>query len=459
MRVSGLEVGFDRTDITPLGAVALAGFAAREGLGPAGDVLAPLHVRALVLRSEGEPAVVLVTADLLWWGDDIVASLRSAFSARFGLSPQSLVLHATHTHSGPQVSRGMTPSLGIPDDAYLAWLEQQTLACIERAFATSTPVRVESARVDTGMTVDRRWARTAGEVAVSRIDSDLTVVRLVGDDDATVALLVHFACHPVLHHGNAVTPDLAGTLADVLERDTAPFVMYLQGCCGDVNPDRYDAEGEFANGGQADVEDFARRLADLARRAVADAAPAGSGAVSICRRSVVLPLQERAPWQLITAWAATGEGVRAEWARIMVADPARFARDPLLQLVRIDLTPDLALLGLSGEPVSHYGLFTRELSGGRCLPMGYTDGMTTYLVTRRHLQEGGYEPYEAPLYFGLPAPLSPAAEQVILDEIAALVAPAASTPPGSLPASRREQVTRRSREVDEQPLTHRGANP
>ncbi|MBZ2198735.1 hypothetical protein KCQ71_21490 [Ruania sp. N2-46] len=438
MKGSGLEVGVDRTDITPLGAVPLAGFAAREGQKPAGEVLAPLHVRAMAIRSGGEPPVVLVTADLLWWGDDIVASLRSAFSARFGLSPESLVLHATHTHSGPQASRGMAPSLGVPDDGYLDRLEQQTLACIERALITSTPVRVETARVGAGLTVDRRWARTAGEIPVSPIDSDLTVVRLVGEDEAAVALLVHFACHPVLHHGNAVTPDVAGTLADVLERDTSPFVMYLQGCCGDVNPDRYEADGEFVNGGQADVEDFARHLAELARGAVADAAPAGPGAVSISRRSVVLPLQDRAPWQRVIAWAAA-DGVRAEWARMMLADPARFARDPRLQLVRIGLTRDLSLLGLSGEPVSHYGLFTRELSGGRCLPMGYTDGMTTYLVTRRHLAEGGYEPYEAPLYFGLPAPLAPAAEQLILDEIAALVAPTAPARPGP----EREEVTRR----------------
>ncbi|ACQ81582.1 hypothetical protein Bcav_3339 [Beutenbergia cavernae DSM 12333] len=421
MTAADLRIGTDRTDITPTAPVPLAGYASRAGLGPASVVLAPLHVRSLALRAGGRPAVVLVSADLLWWADDVVAPLRAAFAERFGLPPTSLVLHATHNHSGPQTSRLMTPSLGPPDDAYLDHLVERTLASIGRALDGEVPVSVETVRTPTEASVDRRWARTAGEVPRSPIDRDLTLVRFVDASGATAALLAHFACHPVVHHGNAVTSDLAGTLADVLERETTPFAMYLQGCCGDVNPARYAADGTFANGGQDDVEAIAAELAHLAARALPRATSAGHAAVAVTRRSLPLPLQDRLPLPLVERMTARGD-VQGEWARIMAQDPDRYRRDPVLELVKLRLTPDLALLGMSGEPVSRFGLHAKEVSGGRCLPMGYTDGMTTYLVTARHLEEGGYEPCEAPVYFAIPAPLAPGAERAVLAEISALAA-------------------------------------
>ncbi|SKC72752.1 hypothetical protein [Krasilnikoviella flava] len=419
MSAPALRIGVDRTDVTPPTPVPLAGFAARADLGPATEVLSPLHVRSLALRAGTAAPVVLVSADLLWWGDDVVATLREAYAARFGLDPASLVLHATHNHSGPQVARRMTPSLGEPDEDYLAFLTDRTLASIERALAGETPVRVQTARAATDVAVDRRWARTGGAVPRSPIDPDLTVVSLVDDDGAPAAVLTHLACHPVVHHGNAVTPDLHGTVAAALERDTTPFAMPLQGCCGDVNPARYAADGSFADGDQDDVEQLAAEVASVARDALAHATCAGDAALAVRRRPLELPLQDRLALPLV-ARMAERDDVRGEWARLALEDPGGYARPPVLQLVHLRLTSGLSLLGMSGEPVSAYGLHVRRVSGGTCVPLGYTDGMTTYLVTAKQLEEGGYEPCEAPVYFGIPAPLAPAAEQAIRTEISAL---------------------------------------
>lgn len=415
----GLLVGVDRADITPELPIALAGYAHRRE--PAEQVLAPLRLRTAVLDQPGAEPVALVSADLLWWGDDLVERVRPRVAEATGLAADRLVLHATHNHSGPQTAHGMTPSLGLPDERYLDRLVDALIASVRRARATPVPVRVVAGQAGGIAVVDRRSARTAGRLTPGTIDDTLTVIGFLDEDDTVVCAGVHLACHPVVHHGNAVTPDLLGTLASQLEDDLAPVVLPLQGCCGDVNPARYRPDGTFVDGGQAEVERDAGDLAALARTALAGATDAGAPALAITRRQVTLPLLGRAPEWLLPELIEV-PGHVGEWAALRgtPGDPTGTRPDPVLQLVRLDLTDGLALLGMSGEPVSRYGLRVRDSGGGRVLPLGYTDGMSCYLVTADQIAEGGYEPCEAPLWFGLPAPLSPGVEELLLGELDAL---------------------------------------
>lgn len=414
-----LAVGVDRADITPELPAALAGFAFRTE--PVTKILARLHLRTIAFVQSGAEPVVLVSADLLWWGDAVVQRARQEVAAATGLAPHRLILHATHNHSGPQTATQMAPSLGLPDQAYLDRLVGQLVGSVRRALVAPVPVRIESGSADGIAVVDRRSARTAGRVPAGEVDDTLTTVRFIDDRDQTVCVLVHLACHPVVHHGDAVTSDLMGTLADVLERDTAPVVIPLQGCCGDVNPARYRPDGTYVAGGQPEVEREAEALAVLARQALASATDTGTGQLGIRRRELALPLQQPAPGWLLDSLSSE-PGRLGEWAGLRRGEVAR--PDPVLQLVRLDLTDRLSLLGMSGEPVSRYGLRVRQASEGRVLPLGYTDGMTCYLVTAQQWAEGGYEPCEAPFWFGLPSPFAADLEEVLvaqLDDLAQAV--------------------------------------
>lgn len=411
-------LGADRADVTPQWPVPLAGYAARATLPPASQVLAPLHLRTLVLGGDGDPPVILVAADLLWWGDELVAELRREVGERFGAPPQNLVLHATHTHSGPQTARHMAASLGLPDENYLDALRRSTVRSIEAAWERRRPVHVQIARTSAQAGVDRRWARSAGTLPRTPIDQDLTIVQFVEPDGSSAALLVHYSCHPVVHHGNAITSDFSGELSTGLEATTAPVVMFLQGCCGDVNPDRYEPDGSYRDGDQADVEAMGQHLAGLVRSALPQARPSPA-AVGLRRSRVSLPLQPRLGSAELLRVAET-DGLCGEWARLMREQPHRFKREPHLDLVRVDLARDLHLLGMPAEPVSRFGLHAKKVSGNRCLAMGYTDGMTTYLVTPDQYAEGGYEPHQAPFYLGMPAALQPTSQEPILAAITAL---------------------------------------
>lgn len=372
--MSGLLLGVDRADITPGRPLPLAGFASRAGLGPATGTAGPLRLRTLAFGS-GDERAVLVSADLLWWGFDTAERVHGELTRRYGLPARSVLLHATHTHSAPQVSRRFVPSIGAVDDAYVDQVCEAAVDGVGRALAALRPVTVDRCADRAAIGHDRRAARSPSTVPRSSVDPAVTVVRFTGSD-AVAALLVHFACHPVVHRANLVTPDFAGAAMDLVERRYPGTVaVYAQGCCGDIDP---APSWESVDGAAAELADAVARALGGTRIAV------GPIALRTERTTVDLPLHA---------------GTEPPSAPVVVSS--------------LRLAEDLQLLGVSGEPVGAYGRRVAVLSGGATLPLGYTNGMTGYLVTARQLAQGGYEADEAPYWFGLPGRLAPEAEGVL----------------------------------------------
>ncbi|MFC7618839.1 hypothetical protein [Microlunatus sp. GCM10028923] len=411
-----ITIGTDRTDLPLPLPIALAGFAARAAEGPADQVLSPLRLRTLALGTDHDHPVLLVSADLLFWGDDVVELIKDRFHETYGIDRDHLILHATHTHSGPQAGRRFLGSLGVPDDRFLDLLVDTVLASAKRALAGHQPVTVERSSIMVPLGVDRRHARTGGAHPPTELDHEATVIRFCSDAGDPIALLVQHACHPVLHHANAITSDFTGSAMSALENSGAGVALYLQGCCGDVNPDRYVGT-EFPAAEQAEVEAFGARLADAVQGLLRTGAwRPETPAVAVTERPFEVPVPDRRTPDDLRALAA-GDGPVAEWARLMLADPDRLAAPVTVRLTDLRLTESTRFLGFSAELVTRFGRHAKESTDSGAIVLGYTNGMTGYLITAQHLAEGGYEPAESPYYFGLPGVFDPSVEAVVLAEI------------------------------------------
>lgn len=422
-----LQLGVASADITPRWPVPLAGFAFRAGQGPARNVARPLRLRVLALGESGCVAAVFVSADLIWWGHPLVDTLRSRIAERLAMSPAAVVLHATHGHSGPQTAHGHVPLLGEPDQGYLDHLAALTLTAVTRAARRLAPVTVERAHAECGIGVNRRGARH-GRIRMlpnpaGPVDPEVTVLRFRGPAGDSRALLVHFACHPVVAGANEVSSDFAGAAMDLLERDLPPgaVAVYAQSCCGDVNPDLHDGM-DFRHGGEPEVAEFGGRLAAAVRRGLATGAkPVRDLGIAAAESTVDLPLRALPDRRALVA-AATADGVDGQWARLRLADGHPPRQTVGLRLTAVRLAGDLVLLGFGAEPTTGYGEHTKREFAGRVLPLGYTNGMFGYLVTAAEAVAGGYEAVDSYRYFGMPAPLAPTAERRVKDAVADLIA-------------------------------------
>ncbi|MGZ4107935.1 MAG: hypothetical protein ACXVDE_07935, partial [Tumebacillaceae bacterium] len=93
-----LKLGVAKVDITPEHPIPLAGYAARNNQVFVG-VQHPLYARILVFHQRVDQVkkrVVLISADLIWWGSDLVEELRQEVKRKWNWEPAQVLFHATH---------------------------------------------------------------------------------------------------------------------------------------------------------------------------------------------------------------------------------------------------------------------------------------------------------------------------------------------------------------------------
>ena len=122
-------------DITPRNPVPLAGSGLRRGAFRA--VADRLEANALVLRSSGPP-VVLVSADLLFIGEELRAGVLRRLSG--SVPDEALFFAASHTHFAPATD-DLPPRLGRMDAGYVAQVCYQ-VAYLVTTIMVSPPVPV-----------------------------------------------------------------------------------------------------------------------------------------------------------------------------------------------------------------------------------------------------------------------------------------------------------------------------
>lgn len=421
-----LLLGCAKFDITPDRPIPLAGFAVRENK-PYEAIHTSLYLRAAVLQQAdaadqrvGEP-VLIVSADLLWWGTDRMETIRETLQARFGLSAERIILNATHSHSGPQTSFRFHRLLGAPDPGYVEALERQLYAAVEAALAGLEPVTVERGSGECRNGVQRRQYADGGVVGGAFpdgiADHEVNVIRFARSDGSVKALMVHYACHPVTTNENVVSSEFTGHAMERLERELDGSVcLFLQGCCADINVYTESADPS-ASTPREKVAYFGERLADsvigvlqrpLKRLAVTP--------FSSVRLAIPLQLRPLAGREELQALAERGGSPHDEWAQTMLQQFDRRDTTLTMEFVRIDVAEGLSFLAMNAEVVVEYGLYVKAMNAD-VLPMGYTNGMIGYVPLAYQLRTDSYESDSSTYYFHMPARLLPEIEAPVREAL------------------------------------------
>ncbi|KRF04803.1 hypothetical protein ASG89_21105 [Paenibacillus sp. Soil766] len=401
-------------DITPEKPIPLAGFAVRSELGAFEGVSHRLFARIFVFVT-GEVKAVLISADLLWWGSDRVPALKQRIHERYGIAEAAILLHSTHTHSGPQTSSLFTSYLGVMDENYVASMENIVIEGINAALLSAESVRIEQGSGYSPLGINRRGV-VKSPPDIGPVDHELRVIRFVKVDGSTKGLLVHYACHPVITRENLVSSEYIGVAMASVEQIVGggTVAAFLQGTCGDINP----GDGEQVIRGNNEVvkqvgTDFAKCILETIVRPMRHLTPCH---LQWRKTSVDLPLKslpERSQLEI----TARSPGVLGEWSSLMLARLERLPPSIPLELTELKLGEELSLLGMNAEVVVDYGLYIKQITKGTVLPIGYTNGMFGYIPTSQQLMEGGYEPYESTLYFAMASSFDSTVEATVKEAL------------------------------------------
>lgn len=273
--------------ITPPLGLHLVGWSARA----AGDSLAryvhdDLYVKAVVVEQGGQSGALIV-ADLV--GVDMVTAerIRRGIAADTALDPATVLICATHCHSGPAicpvaaaVNHSEIPAVqadGTMQGAYgqaaasvasgayylgeadAAWKDffvsqaikaavaaWQSRRAAEVAFAEAEVEGVASSRrvfLSDGSWADPRRANPAAAAVVSRTEIDPHVrVMLVREahSAAPLAMVMNYGCHPWVFSASAYSAEIPGAAAQSIAATWCapggkpPIVLHTSGPAGDV---------------------------------------------------------------------------------------------------------------------------------------------------------------------------------------------------------------------------------
>lgn len=402
-----LFVGYGEADITPEPGMPMAGYINRAG--KAIGAHDALKARVAYIDVGGEEAILAVL-DLIRVDDALWRRLASAISKATGVREGRVLIAATHTHSGPEVSTGIwsTQELMVRDkeaiNEYLRALEYLVASASLTAMERS--VRVAEVRVG---------VEEVSGVATNRVSSDgvidkeLTLMSLEYVGGGRL-LIVNYACHPtVLGPDNVLySGDLAGLTAELARTYLGADVIYLNGAAGNVST-------RFSRNKQ-DFEEALRKasvLADSVASAYVNSRPVYVGQLRVKSRETALRLRPPIDESLISK--LKGELLRRlEEARRSGASPSVIRslerdvyavkiaerRNKLLKGVKSVkalitaawLGEGVALLTFPGELFVEYQLDLKEaVKPSTLLLAGYANGYVGYVPYPGYSGKGCYE--------------------------------------------------------------------
>ena len=419
-----MKFGFAKADITPRVGVELCGFGAyilRKSIG----VRDRLWARAMAVERDGKRAV-LVSCDLIGIPLAMTRQVRRIVRETTGLPDDALMVHCTHTHSGPGV--GAYTGWGEPDAPYLELLPGRIAKACREALANLQEATFSHAQVPCeGIGYNREYdkmppfpeplAENWRPAKPEMTDTSCHVLK-VDAAGKTIGFLSYFGCHPVVccAETRQIHGDYCGIATNLLERERPGAVgLFLQGAQGDVNACVVH-KPELESLQALDV--IASRYARAVRAGLHAAKPVDVNALAVVRREVTFT---RKPWDR----KKLAELLAAEEAVIHAPEAAETDQKVRLAVVRAtalrkmiatldsggSLQPPTEVHGLRLGPLAFLGspfeIFQaikndvlRQAKSPVPLVMGLTDDSIGYAVDCLKAAQGGYAADLVPLICG-----------------------------------------------------------
>lgn len=396
--MSGCEAGWATVDITPGIGCWLGGYADRSA--PADAIHDALYAGALALGSRKKPFVI-VLCDVVAVDDAMTQAVRQRVTA--AVEGSNVWLAATHTHSGPVMTRVLATDKAEP-------------AIVERVIAGA--VRAAVAAVGRMHPVYARWASgLVDDIATNRdhpLDDDgiyLDLLCLYDDEQAASspsAILGSFPCHPTVMGADnlAISADLSGAFRDQMHASIgrATWVALATGASADISTRQVRREQSFE-----ELERLGRLLALHAQDLIRKGQPVVLGIPVVRDRHIVLErksvpneasleaasskVMEQRAWALETGngqeartLETTLQGIRAATRYAEVQDKL-----PGSTTISAATVGNLRLAAIPGELYHQLGEELRHRLGSEILLLGYTNGYIGYVPTREAYQTLDYE--------------------------------------------------------------------
>lgn len=380
-----VKMGVSQVNITPPAPTVMSGYAARTT--PSTGVHDSLYATALYFSGEKIKAMI-ITVDLIGFTSAFTDELKLDLSKASGVSPENIMITATHTHGAPSPrSTDSDATNTVP--AYVKFLREKLIAMTSAATKNPVPVKMGINKGECSMNINRRALAANGSIFLGRnpegpCDHDVVVARFEDMNNKPVAVIVNWPCHGTVsgQDNTLITGDWPGAAARHIKSNIGNDVVVAvtAGASGDINP-LYGPGKNFT-----EIEAVGFHVAREANRILADVK--------------TYPLKDIQTAS--TAMAFPGKKPSSTDLPVNKLEPAS---DTEIRLTVFKIG-ELILSGISGELVNEIGMDIKNRSPyAGTIVVTHCNGSSGYICTDKMFPEGGYEVRVTRLMPGVEKPL------------------------------------------------------
>lgn len=414
-----LQVGVGRIKITPERPIFLSGYATRKK--PSEGVKLELWAKALAFSDKKNGRVVVVTTDLIGMSRSLSERVGAEAEKKYGLRRAQLMINSSHTHSGPAVRDNLDSMFDLTPEQrqeivdYGNGLVSKLVTVVGAAIGDLQPAEVSVGHGTGTFAMNRRLA-VDGLIKNSLnptgpVDQDVPVFRITTPSGKLRAVLFGYACHNTTLGGDLflVHGDYAGVAQAELEaKNPGVTALFMLLCGGDANP---QPRGTYAL-----VEQHGLSLAAEVSRVLGDAMKTVGGPLQSAWQTTELAFAPHTRAQFEEELKGTNwyKQRRAE-SMLKAYDKGRPVTTISYPVQAFRFGKSVTLVGLGGEVVVDYALrVKKEFPSEDTIVAGYTNDVMSYIVSKRVLKEGGYEPVDSQIYYGNPGPYTEDVEETVM---------------------------------------------
>ncbi len=417
LHADDLRVGAAAVKITPPAGIPMAGYYnIRLAEGTHDD----LWAKALVLQT-GEKRAAMVACDLVGIDRDVIDEARKQVQAAAGIAPEHVLISATHSHTGPLMSRRFLAN-APPEplrlaEQFRAQLPVKIAEAVKSASAAAVPARaLRGLGHEESVAFYRRFLMKDGTVRFNPgkmnpdivqpaglIDPDLAVVRFDAAPDKPLATYVNYALHLDTVGGMHFSADypfwMGKLLAKLYPGMTALFTI---GAGGNIN--HIDVKSREPQKGHEEARRIGTVLAGEVLKTMTRLKLVEPLPLQTATETVGLPLPKLSAEEIAKAKATAatfGKEGQAPFYDLVhafkVLDVDARKGKPLEAEVQIiALGPELAWVALPGEIFVELGVAIKKASPFRqTIIVELANGSISYVPTKKGFTEGSYEAISA----------------------------------------------------------------
>ena len=381
---SCLVAGAASVDVTPPVGVPLAGYGGparrlllpdlldRHPLAfwfkPSEGVHDPIMARALLLQF-GAVRLLWISVDLIAVDSDMVQDLKTRLAAS-GFTYASIIVSASHTHSGPGTFARSWLFEALALDRHVPAVREQLLKGIADA-ARLAEARKRPARVGVGRGEVRGIIKSRVNLPT---DPEVGVLKVVGETGTPVALVWNYAIHGTVlgPRNRLLSGDVMSAVSETLERALRAPALYTNGAVGDVSPSRKGWEG---------VRDTSEALARGVRAVWSRTPLERSARLSVVTEQIALPPPRLSVRNCVGRLVPVRVRLGLSWAMPRTTEMVGVA------------IGDSAWVTVPGELQTRLGQAVKA-RGRQIFPLAFVAGLSNdylgYFLTPEEFAKGGY---------------------------------------------------------------------